>query len=469
MPTITRFSSPRACPAAAFAAACVLAAFAAGCAHRVGDERSRHAAAFSEELEARTTAALSTSSELTLEDCVRIAMENNLAMKARQIRSRLASLERQAAFSAFLPTIELGFDYSETDHQQAVWTGSGYVAMSDKAVTRASVVAMQPVFLPSAWLMYSMRKNHEEIALLVEQRTRQLITLRVTSAYFASLAHEGITPALEAGVRQARALVGEMRALEREGLAMRSDREKAEALLAAREADVAVNRRAVIASRIALLDAMGLAPRGDLRLSVPAYMPADGRELPEQILAAMHNRLELHVADKAVERSDAGVRAAIADFLPSLFLVGSYDSSTDGYLRYSDLWTGGVRGVLTVFDGFENVARYRVARAMREEAFARREEQCMAVMLEVLYARLQAENAAEALRVAQANAKAAESALMEIEARAREDIATQSARMDAMAARDAAAAGLTVARYRQQVTFATLRDVTGTLFEEETK
>ena len=449
------------------ASAAVCLSAACGCARNTADRRADHATRYVDELSARTAAVLSTSSELTLDDCVRIALDNNLALKSKEINSRLAALERQAAFSAFLPTIELEADYVDSDHQQAVWTGSGYLPMSDKAVTRLAVTAAQPVFLPRAWLFYSMRKNSEDIARLVEERAREIVTLRVTSAYFACLSFDRATPALETAAAQARSLAGELRALEREGLVMRSDLARAEALLAAREAELASNRRAAVGARAALLNEMGLAPLAPVTLGEPAPLARDARELPDQILAAMRNRPELYAADRAVEASDTAVRAAIADFLPSLLLVGSYTSSTDGYLRYSDLWSGGVRGVLTVFDGFSNVARYRAARAGREEAYLRREEACVSVMLEVLYARLQSENASESARVAEARLAAAESALAEAEALAREDMVAQSARLDSLAERDAAQAQAAVARYREQVARATLADVIGKPREEK--
>ena len=191
------------------------------------------------------------------------------------------------------------------------------------------------------------------------------------------------------------------------------------------------------------------------------FSPAVQRELSEDILEALINRLELHIDDRTLEIRKQEIRNAIAAFLPQLFGIGSFSSSSDSFLRYSNVWSYGVSTILSVFDGFQNLFGYRAAREREKAAFIEREQTCMMIMLEVFSARNRAEQASDQLQVANMNASTAEESFREARAQWNEGLLQLSEILEAASYRDQARFIVTVVKYQQQVTLATLADVLG--------
>ena len=428
--------------------------------------REDQAVAIGARLEAKTAERVSSDRPLTLEDCIGIAMENNLDVRLKDLEVRLAKLDRQAAFGNFLPLVELNSSYSVSDPVQKIKAGGTYIQMSDRDYTYAGFSAQQPIFVPQAWLLYSMRRKGEDISDLLRQRTQQLIALQVTGEYFACLSGMESEDYLRQAVEEAETLLKETRAFEREGLATPAQRMQVETLLLYRRNALADNERNLRQAKADLLETMGLYPFAEFDLAVQTPYSTEERELADLVLEALLNRLELHVADRNIEIQKDETRMAIADFLPNLFGVGSLTYNSDSFLKYSSVWAGGVAGVLTVFDGFQNIQHYRAAREGEEEGFLKREQLCLTMMLEVLKARLQADRAEDQLALARQNLAALELREKEIQARWREGLIRLSEYLNVSTQRDEAKAQLLLARYRQQVALATLADVTGKKQEE---
>jgi outer membrane protein TolC len=117
--------------------------------------------------------------------------------------------------------------------------------------------------------------------------------------------------------------------------------------------------------------------------------------------------------------------------------------------------------VLTVFDGFQNINQYRSARETEQEGFLKREQLCLSILLEVLNARLEADRAADRLKLAECNLETIELEWKEIQARWREGLIRVSEYLEAESRRDEAQRQLAQARYRHQVARAALADVMG--------
>ena len=191
------------------------------------------------------------------------------------------------------------------------------------------------------------------------------------------------------------------------------------------------------------------------------FLPSEQRSLPEDVLEALINRLELHIDDRTLEIRRQEIRNSIAAFLPQIIGIGSYEYSSDSFLKYSNIWSYGVSSVLSVFDGFRNVFGYRAAREREKEAFVRREQTCMMIMLEVLKARHRAEQVSGLLLVAEKNLEAAEESHREARAQWNEGLISLSDLLEVVTKRDQARFIMSMARFQQQVAMATLADVLG--------
>jgi len=432
----------------------------AGDAGRLRRDQARH---LCDELARRAAATLPQGRPVTLDDCLRIALANNLNARAADIQVRLAALDRKIAFANFLPQIDLSWNYHETHDPVLMRAGRQYLQTSDRCVWDVAVAAQQPVFAPQTWFLYTAYQKGEQVAEMVRRRTRQLIVLRTTALYYACLSQDEAAVHLRRRLDESRTLLDETAALEREGLALPADRQAVEAMVAARRRAADDNDRARRQARADLLETLGLSPLEPLEL---AAAPSGAAEPPagdvaDQVLEALLHRPELFAAARTVEIRRDEVRMAIAAFLPVVGAFGSYDYSSNSYLKFADTWTYGASAVLSVFDGFADIQRYRAARLRQTAAFLQREQACLTVMLEVVAARRQLDDAADALAAAAATRTAAEARLKNVEAQWREGLIDVSSRLAALADCDAAAAAETVARYRRQVAAATLLDVMG--------
>ena len=434
-------------------------AFTTGCTPKIS--RVEHAGSFPAQLTERTIRILP-DKPLALSECIDIALANNQDLKALEIQKRLASLDRKIAFGNFLPNIELRFSFSGTDKPRLRQAGDSLVQMSDQEVANMAIELQQPIFLPQAWYLYDMRRKGEDISNLVLQRTRQQISLQVTTLYFVCLALEEAEGYLKTATMIAEALLKETKAFEREGLAMPSQRQEVETLLLESQLSLKNVKRISTEYKANLLEVMGLSPFADIKLKPEMpFSPVEQRDLSEDVLEALINRLELHIDDRTLEIRKQEIRNAIASFLPTIVGIGSFSHSSDSFLKYSNVWSYGVSAILSVFDGFQNVIGYRAAHEREKAAFIEREQTCMMIMLEVLRARHGAERASDQLQVATMNSATAEESFRETRAQWDEGLLQISEILEAVTNRDQARFIVTVAEYHQQVALATLADVLG--------
>ena len=444
----------------AMIAACV-AIFLTGCNVDFAKIRREHAEKFPNELAAKTSLEITPGQSLNLDDCIRIALADNLDVQTSRIDRRLAELDRKIAFSNFLPHISVGINYHETGRQQAIKTAAGYSSTSDRAITDSVLSTQQNIFAPETWFLYDAYVKGEGVSELIARRTRDIIRLQVTTLYFACLSQEHRSEAIKASVEQAGEMLREVESLHREGLAMPSQVEQIRTLAMAQEANLAENQRTQRETRSALLEAMGLSPMAEIKLKRQTPLKVTERELADQILQAMLQRPELHISDRTIEIRKDETRMAIAQFLPKIAGFSDLSYNSNSYLKYANMWTFGVSGVLSVFDGFSNVFEYKAAKERQKQAGIDREQMCIKIMLEVIRARSQYEQALDQQRLARQELTAARTLLGETQAQWREGLLMTSERLEATARHITAQANASVAEFQVQVASATLLDVMG--------
>ena len=395
---------------------------------------------------------------LTLTDCVDIALENNLELKAAEISTRLAKLDRAIAFASFLPKLDMQFDATGLSQPPILLFGGGETQITDQRVQRLALSAQQPIFLPQAWSLYEARKRGEDISGLVLERTRQMVSLHVTVLYFSSLTLQRTEGFLLRSVEQSRRLLAEMKCLEAEGMVTPAEREQLKALLLSHENEVSRNRHALARTKAELLGAMGISPLGHVDLAQSECpISVDRRGLPDLVLNALLHRPELHVADRTIEIRREEIRMAIAAFLPKVLGLGGFLHTSDSFLKYRDVWSYGISGVLSVFDGFANVHEYKAAKVRRTAACVEREQTCM----RIVRAHLNVQEAGDQVTLAGRALQASERRLAEVESQRTEGMVRPSVFLEAVAGRDRARALLSAARWNEQISSATLLTVTG--------
>lgn len=432
-----------------------------GCSTNLLSLRKAEAARFNDEISLKSSQVLSKDKTYDLDACIQIALENNLDIRIAEIKSRLAGLDKKIAFSYFLPQVDIKATRTDTDKYQMRYTGSSYMAMSDQE-TRVTVINGQlAIFNPETWFMYSAYNKGDDIQGLINMRVKQGIRLHITALYLSCLSLESGFTAAESAAEQAKALLKEMEALYKEGMILKSDLEKARAFHAMQQNNLSEVKRQKIYARAELLEAMGLNPLSEIKLGAPPSLSIEDKELNEMIITALHNRPELMAADLGIEARGDSLKMAISAFLPKIFLIGDFTNNRDSFLKYSDILTYGASGILTVFDGFANIYKYKAAKQEKAQAMVEREQACIKVMLEVINAKQALDHAADNRDRMKLELDSAESMLNETISLWKEGMLTSSKKLEAATYYTSAKSNMELADYRYQVAAATMADVMG--------
>jgi outer membrane protein TolC len=396
-----------------------------------------------------------------LDACIQIAIKNNHDIRVAEIKSRLAKLDKNIAFSYFLPQVDITATRTDTDKYQMRYTGSSYMAMSDQE-TRVTVIQGQlAVFNPETWFLYSAYSKGEDIQSLVSMRVKQGIRLKVTALYLSCLSLESGFTAAESAVRQAESLLKEMEALYNEGMILKSDLEKARAFNVMQQNNLTEVKRQKTYAKAELLEAMGLNPLSEITLGTSPSISIEEKELSEMIVKALLNRPELMAAYLWIESRGDSLKMAISAFLPKILLIGDFTSNRDSFLKYRDIFTYGASGILTIFDGFANIYKYKAAKQEKAQAMLEREQACIKIMLEVINAKQAMDREADNRDLMKLEFDTAESNLNETMSLWKEGMVTSSKKLEAIANYTSIKSKMELADYRYQVAAATMADVMG--------
>jgi len=433
-----------------------------GCKSFDGDKvRREHVESYQQQLAEKTAETLADGAPLTLDDCIRIALDNSLQVRSAEIEARIAKLERKTAFANFLPAVSLNYQYTNFDPQVVMKIGGFEAARSDKRVREVTWDIQMSILNPATWFLYSMHTRGAEIADLVTDHTKQLTVLQITAGYFHCLSLAEYERALDSQIEAAEALQKDLEALENEGLASAWQAEQAGVLVLARQIERDRTGRARAQAESDLLVAMGLSPLAEISLRADASVDPVTGSLEDLVSEALLCHPQLRISDRAVAIQQEAVKVAFAGFLPVLQGFASRMDSTDSFLKYSNYWVGGLAGTLSVFNGFANINEYKAARQRREEVFLEREQASLAVILEVFKAHLNLQTAAQERAWAQQNLKVASDKLAEVRQQWQEGLISAPALLDLLAQRDGAQMQAINAGYRYQVATATLWNVMG--------
>jgi len=433
----------------------------AGCRSYDGEKvRKEHAAEYPRALLTQTEEALSQREALSLEDCIRIAMANNLDTRSAAIEKRIARLERKIAFANFLPAVTLDYSHYEFDPQISLPLSDTETVHIDKVRSLVWGGSIS-VFNPATWFLYGMHQRGEEIADQVLLYTRQMTAMQVTVRYFECLTLEQMERSLPAEVEAAEALRVEVAAFQQEGLASGWQADQAAVNAQARRAELARTQRMRRQADSALLTAMGLSPLAKVTLASRTPIEPPQGEIEELILEAMLSHPSLRVADRRIAIEKENVKMAISNFLPVLGGFAYYPDSLETSLMPSNQWIYGLAGTMTLFNGFANINEYKAARQRREQAFLAREQTTLTLMLEVIRARQNLDTAQDQWDLARRAMAVADARYAEMQEKWKEGILSSTDILHEAARRSQSQMQALAAEFQYQVAAATLLNVMG--------
>ena len=442
--------------------------FVCGCSHFDGRAvRREHAEGYPVALAKRTELELSAREPLDLQDCVDIAIRNNMSIRQAEIEASVVSLERNVAFANFLPVVEVSGQTTSADRQPMRSAGADstgdnlYAATQDRSVQTGAIQLQWSIFRPSTWFLYSARRRGEEIGALMRDFTRQRIRMEITAQYYQCLSLREACQAAESQEAVAKKALEDAMAKYREGLVNDVQLKEVGIYLLQCETDSERLQRAETVAQADLMVLMGLLPVRPCRLAGSTPLNAPALTLEDMVSQGLLHHPQLRISDREVEINRQMVKSAIADFLPSLVGTGGFAYASDSFMKYSRSWTWGLSGVMTVFNGFANVNQYRIARERGKTAGLQREEMCLSVILQILRAHSALGDAQRNAELAKQNVKLAALRLADVQKKWREGLLSPVEPLRAEASCAAASRDHSAADYNVQVSAAALYHAMG--------
>jgi len=420
---------------------------------------------------------------LALTNCVEIARERNTRLAASQIATKVAQMDRKAAFSAFLPQIQLTYDAVSLSKEPLKRFGENAIALQDQNVRNFSAQIVQPLFAPNAWLLYRSAKRGAEMASLVQERTEQMIELAVVGQFYQCAALSQELERLDSELEAALQLLRETEAMAREGYVTDAELAGVRVLRMERERARDAAQRGLRLAQSGLLHLMNLWPLADLKLKDDSlldernarYAVALPGEQPRELSAkefaaipveewmfhALVSRKEMQIQDRSVALRRNETLRALAMFLPNLMGFANYYTTSDSYTVNQQYWGTGLQATLSAFVGFRDIAAYLKARQEVKGAYVEREETAMMILVQVLEAYQNLRNAKAALDVAEAASAAAEKTLMSMDSQYRAGFVPLSQLLQAQAAYSQAVAQKNTAAFANAAALHAFKNVVG--------
>lgn len=372
------------------------------CIHKNPEQyREKSIKDFQETLKEQMPEKIRLEQEMTLDECIQLALKNNAQVKISEINRRIAKFEKNISFSNFFPQINAEFQVVNYDRQPMVNLGPLSTAMQDQTLRMTTIQLQLPIFAPATWFLYDLRSKGVNISNLVKDYTCQMIALQTTALYFQILALENMEKTLQLQVDSANKLMEQINAFYEEGMITQSQKEQALLFKQARERDLRQCRQEIDTVKAQFNTVIGISPLIKIKLSQQANIPFPKGDIEELILTALKNHPRILIEDRKVEISEDEIKLAITNFLPLIGGFSQWQYTSNSYTMYSQSVLTGLQGVLTLFNGFANIQQYRIARAKREKSFLEREETSLSVMSGVIRAKANWEKAKEDLKLAE--------------------------------------------------------------------
>ncbi len=368
---------------------------------------------------------------LTLNGCIKSAIENNRAYLAEQENTAAAKEGIGKAASGFLPKVDVSETYMRTDNpvmdfgakiNQGVFTTADLSKVNDPAPInnfnfRAQVT--QPIFNGGKeWVGLKRAKLNAEASEMGLERARQDLVYRVVQAYYGVLLAGEYCKVAEAAVKDTEGHVQTATKFFEQGMLLESEVLSAKVRLAeAREMLVRAKNRLDTAK--AGLNLVMARPQ-DAQVSIGQkleYQEFPG-SLPELQREAVDARPDLKGSTLNTRNAEAGITLARTDYLPNLNFIARYELDDKNMFRArGDSYT--LLGVVSwnFFDGLLTTYSVGEAKARHNSSMHMLDQMREEVLLEVRQSWNAVQEARERIDISSTSVKEAEESFRIIQRR----------------------------------------------------
>jgi outer membrane protein len=358
---------------------------------------------------------------LTLRDCLDKALTSHPAIRSARESVNAGQGRVTQARSPYLPQIQASTGYSESHS-----LGGALGESSTKSYTTTLSVNQVLYDFGKTGNSLDFARFGTQSAETEVDRVVQEVILNVKQAYYALLQAGKLQEVSQQTLDQTESHLKKAEAFFRAGSKPRFDVTRAEVDVNNARLGLINARNNVRLRTIALYNAMGTAPGGDIDTEDTLAPPLAVPSLDEVQAEALRNRPELLKIETDIQAAEARVRTARSGYLPTLSANGAYNwahgtSETTlppGFLgsgEFSsdirDSWNAGVMLSMPLFEGGMTSGRVAEARANQYALEAQRDTLKQSILLEVSQSHADLESAAARIAVMDSSLKSARESL----------------------------------------------------------
>ena len=351
---------------------------------------------------------------ISLEDAVKLALENNPTITAQEAAARAARARVGAARAMTKPQLSTT-TFATTGDMPSVLSGSPAVEpqniamISNRAQFTQDVMLMYPLYTGGRLRSQIRGARGDYDAAAADVRMANLaVALEAKNAYRRVLLSEHFVEAFDNRVDESRERVRIAEEAFKEGRIAKYDLLRNQTELAEAEQELVNAQRDKDQALIDLKAALGLSQDSQLTLSGDLVAEPIQETLEDALAKAQAARPELAAVDARIQSAKAGVDIAGSAFSPQLYAVAMQDFVRVNGWGSDHGYTVGVTAAVPILDGGRRRSTRREAQAMLESVQAQRRSVIIAITRDVTSAWTQLQAAGKNVVLSQAAVDQAE-------------------------------------------------------------
>ena len=323
--------------------------------------------------------------KLSIKDAISMALEGNNQIKAARFTSQAASQGIQSANSRYLPAVSLEetlIGSNSPTNTFMMKLDEGRFTQSDFQISnlnnpsaahdfKTALSVQQPLFAPSLAPMKELAvKDFQKSALQLET-VRQGIAFQVFQSYLEVQKAIAWLDAADKALTNARENMRLATVRTSTGIGLKSDELRSRTHFATVEQQLITARNDLTLAQMRLTRLIGLPE--DKTCEVSGVLDSIAvPDMSDQIInEALLNRVEIKQSHTDIEKSDAALRLAQSEYLPTVGAFASYQLNAKDapFTSDNEAWSAGISLKWQIFDGFRTNSERR--RALSGQSAAR--------------------------------------------------------------------------------------------------
>jgi outer membrane protein len=310
-----------------------------------------------------------TMNPLTLDDCIKMALENNSQLKISERQLEIAEKNYKSSYSNILPSINITGDMSKYERGPTFYIGGEYVGpLPELDVIRRGkdygvrFSASQNIFDGGYWWNNIRKtksdKKSQQFSYLSEKQ-RTIVT--VQEAYFTLLKATKLLEVNDQAVQRSREQLERTEAQFELGAVAKVDVFQARTNLGNDRIDYLTQKNTVEKAKQDLNLAMGRNPNESIEIETQISVSRETDSLDAMIDQALANNPSLKQLDQELRSAKLQTKLAVSTFIPSVSAYYSFSRTvpelkavTQGFFDREYSWAAGLQFRWNLFNGFSD-------------------------------------------------------------------------------------------------------------------